>query len=314
MVFNTLAALMRAPIHAPSAIRPYVVVIIGVMLGSGFTPDFLNNLGGWAFSLVFVGAYLLIGGLIVVPYYRLVGKFDPVTAYFSGMPGGLNEMMIIGHDFGGDDRRIVLAHASRIVIVVMTLALWFRVISGLDLGDGISRGTALLDMPLSELAILAAGGVAGFILGRALHLPAPTLIGPMIVSAALYTSGLVASAPPVELVVAAQLMLGTMIGCRFIGDSPRDVARALVLGVGAAALLLAVTFGFALLLVDLLGRDMLAILLAFAPGGFTEMSLVALTLDIDVAYVASHHMMRIALVIIFAPLVFRLWQGWRRRK
>ena len=49
-----------------------------------------------------------------------------------------------------------------------------------------------------------------------------------------------------------------------------------------------------------------AVLLAFAPGGLAEMSLIALALGVDVAYVATHHVVRIFFIVALAPLVFRL--------
>ena len=36
--------------------------------------------------------------------------------------------------------------------------------------------------------------------------------------------------------------------------------------------------------------------------------LTALALDIDPAFVATHHLVRIFLIILVAPLIFRLWQ------
>ncbi|NBQ50975.1 MAG: AbrB family transcriptional regulator, partial [Marivivens sp.] len=42
-----------------------------------------------------------------------------------------------------------------------------------------------------------------------------------------------------------------------------------------------------------------------APGGLTEMSLVALSMNAEVAYISIHHLARIALVIAFAPIVMK---------
>jgi uncharacterized membrane protein AbrB (regulator of aidB expression) len=49
--------------------------------------------------------------------------------------------------------------------------------------------------------------------------------------------------------------------------------------------------------------------LAYAPGGFAEMSLIALALSVDSAFVASHHLIRIILVVTLAPLLFRYFRG-----
>jgi uncharacterized membrane protein AbrB (regulator of aidB expression) len=47
--------------------------------------------------------------------------------------------------------------------------------------------------------------------------------------------------------------------------------------------------------------------LAFAPGGLAEMSLIAFALAIDAAFVAAHHVLRIAMIVVAAPLIFRRW-------
>ena len=63
--------------------------------------------------------------------------------------------------------------------------------------------------------------------------------------------------------------------------------------------------GFAFALTPLSGIPFPAIVLAFAPGGLAEMSLIALALGIETAFVATHHVARIAMIVIAAPLVYR---------
>ncbi len=46
--------------------------------------------------------------------------------------------------------------------------------------------------------------------------------------------------------------------------------------------------------------------LAFAPGGLAEMSLVALSLQVSVIYVTTHHVLRIILAVALAQLSARL--------
>ena len=44
MTFCTIAAILRAPIAAPTVVRPPMSAVIGVMLGAAFTPAILTNL------------------------------------------------------------------------------------------------------------------------------------------------------------------------------------------------------------------------------------------------------------------------------
>ena len=64
------------------------------------------------------------------------------------------------------------------------------------------------------------------------------------------------------------------------------------------------------------GYPLPAVVLAFAPGGLAEMSLIALALSVDAAFVASHHIARIMMVVT-APLSsgcsVRRTERWRTR-
>ena len=46
------------------------------------------------------------------------------------MPGGLNDMTIMGGAMGGQERAIALAHALRILTVVLTIPVWYRLVNG----------------------------------------------------------------------------------------------------------------------------------------------------------------------------------------
>lgn len=203
---------------------------------------------------------------MAVPYYRRVGGFDPVAAYFAGMPGSLNEMMMIDKDMGGDDRKIVLAHASRIFVVVCLIAVWFRLVAGYGIGDRSQFGTPFSDLGSVDLLILTGCGIVGYLLGHRLRFSAPALVGPMLVSAPAHLGGATSLPPPSEAVVVAQLVVGAILGCRFIGGAAKDVGSAILLRLGATMLTLCVTLLFPVMFHGLFGQTLEQVLLAYAPG------------------------------------------------
>lgn len=99
-VFNDDCGRRGLPVLAPARIRPFVVAVIGVMLGARFTSEILGQLQVWAGTLSLLLLFVLISAAVVVPFYRFVGGFDWKTAYFAGMPGGLAEMVEIGEARG----------------------------------------------------------------------------------------------------------------------------------------------------------------------------------------------------------------------
>ncbi|KRE06355.1 hypothetical protein ASE63_24325 [Bosea sp. Root381] len=306
MVFCTAAALLRWPVAAPSVIRPPMTMVIGVMLGAGFRPDVVAQLPNWLPTLAGLVLFMIACAVICVGYFRKVAGFDPVTAFFAGMPGGLIEMVTVGEEKGGDARIIALIHSARILLVVMTLPFIVQWIGGVPIGGNRITGPSLMQTPLSAELILLACGIAGIVVGHWLRLPAKYLLGPMLVSAGVHVSGLSDSVPPYEIVNAAQLILGITIGCRFVGTAPATILRVLMLSVGSTVILLSLTLGFAWLVANVSVHGHVPLILAYSPGGLAEMSLIALALHTEVAFVAAHHIIRVFLVMITAGPLFGL--------
>ena len=301
-IFTTiLAALIKLPLFSPSQVRPFVVAVIGVMLGSEFQPDSFSQINQWIISLIGLFTCIALSAFIAQAFLRRWGGMDPVTALFSAMPGGLVEMVEIGRAEGGDDRAIILNHTCRIVLTIAAIAFWFRLVLGLEVvgTTSLPRGeTGLID-----LAILAACAVLGAVLGTRLKLPAPTFLGPLILSATVHMAGLTNGGPPIFMIICAQILLGVIVGCRFEGIGPARFWQAIKLAVISTALMLVVALGLAFFLSGLIGKSTEQIFLAYAPGGLSEMSLVALSMNADAAYVATHHLIRIVILLALASTV-----------
>ena len=305
MVLTTIAALFGVSLHVPGRLRAVMVAILGVLLGSTFTPEALDKVLEWPITLASLALYLVVVTGMLYFYFRRVMGFDPATAYFSATPGGLNEMVIVGRAMGGDDRAIALVHGARILLVVLTLPFWFRYAYGVgSAGGGAGTGT-LAGLGWLDGSVLVACAIVGPIIGKLLRLPAYRLVGPMLASAGVHIAGLTGSAPPMELVAMAQVVVGSAIGARFAGSPLKWVVKIIFSSIGSTSLMLGATVGFAWVLAPLSGISFAPIVLAFAPGGLAEMSLIALALGVETAFVATHHVARIAMIVIAAPLVFR---------
>lgn len=305
MIGVTIAALMQVPLQAPEGIRPAVIPVIGVMLGSAITAEVFADPARWGVTFAVLVPFLIVTAAVAYALFRKIGRYDPVTAYYSAMPGGLNDMLILGAEAGGDERRIALAHATRILVVISAVVVFFGAVLGVRSGPG-TAWVALGDISAMDWLILGACAVLGLPLGRVLRLPARQILGPMILSGVAHLSGIVTVPPPGLLVVIAQVVIGTVVGCRFIGSSFRAVGRDLALGTVSAVVMIAVAVAFAWPVAHATDLSLDQAFLAFSPGGLTEMGLLALAMGADVAYVTVTHLVRITLVIFAASPVFRL--------
>lgn len=305
LLATTVASVAGLEIAVSLRLRAVMVTVLGVMLGSSFSPEILGQLVSWAVTLTALLGFVIISGGLGIAYFRRFGGYDPITAFFAAMPGGLAEMVLVGTEMGGDARIISLTHAARILLVVLSLPFAFQVFAGYEPATRPDAGAPLMSLEAFDLLVLAACGVIGFLVARWLKIPAAPVVGPMLLSAVVHLMGVTDSAPPLELVAAAQVIVGSSLGCRFSGVPLALIGRTLVLAVGATVLLLSITIGFALLLNAVTGQPVPALILAFAPGGLAEMSLIALALAMDAAFVATHHIVRIFLVVVLAPTAFR---------
>jgi membrane AbrB-like protein len=221
------------------------------------------------------------------------------------MPGGLLDMVLLGDQRGGDMRIIALVHSARILLIVFTVPFLVQLLGGTVLGPRVQPGLSLLDAPWQSHVWLVATAILGAFLGRWLRLPVPFVMGPLMVSAVIHVLGISDFRPSPEIVSAAQLVLGTFLGCSFVGAAPRQILHILALSLGSTIILLVITALFAFGVSRISDYGFVPLLLAYSPGGLAEMSLIALALQIEVAFVAAHHLARIFIVVAGADAIFR---------
>jgi uncharacterized protein len=307
---TTAASLAGLRLAVPGSLRQPMIALLGVMLGGAFTPERLAGALVWLPSLAALPFYVVAVGALILLYLRRMSSFDRATAFFAATPGGMSEMIALSDQLGGDQRRVSLIHGTRLLFIVFTIPFLARAFGATVPVARNLAGPVMLD--LADLALLAACGVLGYLLATRLRLPAATFIGPLLGSMAAHLTGWVETQPPYLLLALAQLVIGSSVGARFSGTPLALVARSLALGAGATLLMLIITFAFGGVLHGLTGLPLALLLLAFIPGGFAEMSLIALGMGVDPAFVVTHHSVRVFLVVLIALPLFA-WldrRGW----
>lgn len=315
MVFVGIAVLTgtssRIPLRVDGYLRAVMIVVIGVMLGSAFKPEMIDRAREWLGLIALMLVYVPVATALCYFLFRRFAKLDPVTAYFAATPGGLQEMTLVGESYGGDARSIILTHALRVFLVVMTVPVYFRFVEKLDVPP-MAVGRHLWELLPIEALLLVGCGIAGWYLAKLLRMPAAVLVGPMLVSGVVHLLGFSDASPPPEIVAIAQVVMGAALGCRFVGTPLRAVGRIALWSALATLIMLALALGLTMAFSQPAGIPREAMMLVLSPGGMAEMSLVALGLGVEVAIVSSMHVFRIAVVVIAAPMAFRLF-GLQKR-
>ncbi len=299
-----IAALSGARLQTMGQVSVAARTILGVAVGASVTPALVGQVPVMAASVALVPFYIAGIALIGVPFFRRCG-FDPVTSWYAAMPGGLQDMVIFGQEAGGDVRALSLIHATRVLMIVTIAPILLTHLYGAGLTNPI--GAPLSTIPLTELALMVAAALIGWKGGERIGLFGASILGPMIVTAALSLAGLIHMRPPAEAILTAQLFIGMGIGVHYVGVTLRDLRHAVASGVAFVLILAAMAALFTeIVILTGLARPVEAFL-AFAPAGQAEMTVLAIVAGADLGYVILHHLTRIILVIIGAPLAARVF-------
>ena len=289
----------------PQWLRMLFITVIGLMIGAQVTPALFAALPRLALSLAALTLFVLLAHALNYMIFRRLGGYDRATAFYSASPGGLFESIAMGEEAGADLRRLMLQQFLRIIVVVTTLPIGLSLWMGHPVGRAGGMSLAREAVPWQDLPLIIAAGLAGQVLGRALHLPAAQLIGPMAAAATLSLTGWMQIAVPQWLVNDAQIVVGTALGMRFAGINRALILRGAGLALLSVALMLVLAAGFATLLTGPTGLGFDVLLVSFAPGGVTEMALVALSLQANPALVTLHHIFRILVTVLGLSLTAR---------
>ena len=186
----------------------------------------------------------------------------------------------------------------RIIVVVTLLPIGLSLWIGTPVGSSAGMTLAASDVPLWSVPVTLLAGLVGFALGHVLRFPAKQLTGPMAAAAALTLSGLFSIDIPQWLINAAQVVVGTALGMRFKGLNPSILLEGIWLNLIAVGGMLLLSGFFAFALMSTMEQPFDVMLISFAPGGVTEMSLVALSLAANPALVTLHHVFRILITVV----------------
>ena len=303
MLACLIAALLQRKLQGLGQFSVAARTILGVAIGASITPDLISQLPQMAASVALIPLYIGLIAIIGVPFFYRVCGFDLPTAWYAAMPGGLQDMIIFGEEAGADVRALSLIHATRVLIIVtvapIILVFWFD--ATLDTPIGAPAST----LPIGEMALLAAAALIGWKGGERIGLFGASILGPMMVTAALSLSGFIHTRPPAEAILIAQFMIGLGIGVGYVGVTMAELRKNVLSGVMFTIILGFIAAGFTWVVVSMGLAPPLEGFLSFSPGGQAEMTVLSIVAGADLGFVIVHHLTRVFLVIIGAPLAAR---------
>ncbi len=294
-------ALARAPLYLPETIRQLVWIVLGMSIGSGFTPQIFGQMLHWPLSIVGLGLTILAGIAASAAFLVWMAKWSRTTAFFAAIPGALSYVIMMSLRSTADTRLVVMAQMLRLVSVLAILP-----------------SVVALSMPPPHLPPAHISGLAGFMaevlaggaIGLALawrKFPAAMLFGGMISAALLHLSSEVPGQIPPMILIPCQVVFGCFIGLRFYGTDWAFLKRALAPSFGAFLIAVSISSLGAFIVATGLHLPLGQVMVAFAPGGIEAMTILAFVLGLDPAFVATHQLARFLGLSLFLPLIAKYY-------
>lgn len=275
-------------------------IIIGVSLG-GFIAESLGQFSmthsvAAAFALLFTA---LITGFGAWFFHKTL-RFDGLDSFISALPGGLSFIISLAGDLGKRFPRIGLIHTVRVVVLVFSFSL-LSILLGATLPDLTIKASLAFSWNWELIYLFGLILVSGWLADHA-GLAGGHVIFGLLLSTVAYKTGLISLPMPELCITLSMVFLGALLGVEFSRLRDASYLRMMSASVGYTFCALVFAGVMALFASRITDGTFLLYLLALAPGGIAEISLITLALGLDAGLVAMVHACRFFLIMLIGPI------------
>ncbi len=319
MLFVIVFNLISDHAYLPRDSRTVLQIFSGVLLGSRIEKKDLQTLKTIVRpSLVLIVSMVILNLIFGFAMHR-IGGLDLATSLFATAPGGMTDMALIADELGASMIQVSSLQLLRLLVIFATLpAIFLRLTRRRrqpirtgqanlqNLAAPADKTPAVQDQAYPfqwrnlVLTILVATG--GGLLLWMMKINAGAMIGSML-AVSLFNIRTGKATSPRLLRFAVQCAAGAFVGQTVNRDSLAILSQLLIPMVIMVAAVFIFTAITAFSMYRLTRLDPITCLIASAPGGLQEMSLLAEDLNADPAKVVVLQTVRLMSVIILFPTI-----------
>ncbi|TDT52032.1 AbrB family transcriptional regulator [Fonticella tunisiensis] len=317
--------------YLPEDVRIVTQIAAGAFIGAGITYKDILDL-----RLMIKPAVLMVSSMIILDLlmgyimYKIT-SIDLITSLFASAPGGIVDMSLISSDLGADSSKVAILQMVRLMSVMILFPSLMKFISShltawkngngskkeacsdlLSASSEVDETVNLkyttkekyVNLALTMLVALAAG-----LLGYKIKIPAGAMTFSMIAVGILsifFKIGYMS----VNIRRITQVFAGILIGERMtfadLISLKSVILPAFILLIG----IIVVNLCIGLLISKVSGLELITSLLASAPGGVSDMALIARDLGGDAPKVAILQLARYICVIALFPIIIKYVSSW----
>jgi membrane AbrB-like protein len=324
MIATAVFSVLTGKAFMPQDVKIITQIAAGAFIGAGISRKDVLDL-----RYIIKPAALMVFGMIILNLlmgyvmYKSTG-IDLVTCLFASAPAGIVDMSLISSDLGADTSKVAILHMVRLLIVFIILPPMMKFIHFKLYSDKTEEVTKMetvctvsevknKDIQKSKiitkeksinltltLGVALIFGLVGYRLG----IPAGTMTFSMIAAGTLNIFS-ERGYMPLNVRRATQVFAGILIGERMTYADlialRSVILPAFILLIGIIIVNLCIGFFIS----KTSGMELVTSLLASAPGGVSDMALIAKELGGDAPKVAIMQLSRYVCIIAFFPVIIK---------
>ena len=121
MIAVAAGAMARVPLHMPALAANGALVLLGMSMGAGVTPDTLRQAAAWPLSILVLAVSVVASIAVCSFWFERIHGWDRATARFAAIPGALPAVLAMAVGTSADLPRVALAQSLRLVTLVAVM-------------------------------------------------------------------------------------------------------------------------------------------------------------------------------------------------
>lgn len=321
LFFIAIFNIFKGEAYLPQNIKIITQIATGIFIGSKITLEDIKGLKETLFPAVLLVTFMAVFNFIMGFFIYLTTEIDIVTALFATAPGGITDISIISYDFGADSAKVAILQLIRMVSVVGILPFVIKfVVKKINkniqdknnsfenikskLEDKVSFNTVLKRTSIT----IFIGTIAG-VIGLYSKIPAGAMSIAMI-GTAFYNIFSNKAYIPLKLKQFIQILAGAFIGAQMTMKdiiSLKEIAiPVIIVIIGFCSMNLII----GMFIYKITNFSIQTSLFSAAPGGISDMSIIAEELGADTPKVAVMQFCRLITVVAVYPILIKIISGF----
>lgn len=323
MIAVALVNILSGFVYFPFSLRFWVRILAGIYIGSNIGIENIKNLKDlkWAAIVQVVG--LAISNIIIAFLIVLLTEMELPTALAASAPAGLQEMVLISADIGGNPSQVAIMQLIRLFSSISVIPILVKWISSLKL-----KANAKLDADHSQTAIksgaeesnstralnyliMGAAGLGVGFLFDIIGVPAGAMIGAMAGTLIVSLFNRKSSIPRRTrffIQCASGAYIGSGIGMEQVKQLSQIIIPAIIMLI--VMFIMNICLGLLIQRTEREKLDLTTSMFCCAPGGITDITLAAMDLGCDATKVTSMHLLRSITTVSLLPTLYTLIIRW----